>query len=219
MANITLDELKAHLEVTTTGDDDELQIAINDAQKEIENYCKRTFESSTGTRYYKEEDLRFLPVGSQYVPAGSNRPGNFSWDWQQAKPGHTVLALDRDLLSIDTLTNGDGDTITSTGYWLEPRNSTTCYQQIRLRSTEQWVFNTDGEISVAGSWGFTTGPDPTIKRLTKEFASYLYKSRENPVADVTAIPELGQIVIPKGMPAHVKLALDKGGYVKAVRIV
>lgn len=221
MAYISVEELISFMEVTTTGDNDELQRAVNAAQKEIENYCKRSFESSTGTRYYKAEDLRFLPVGSQYRPAGSNWPGRYSWDavTSNAGSGHTVLPLDRDLLSISTLTNGDGTVISSTGYWLEPRNSTTCYQQIRLRSTESWSFDTDGEIEIAGTWGYTTGPDATIKRLTLETAAYLYKMRDNPVSDVTAIPELGSIVVPKGMPIHVKFALDKGGYVKAVRIV
>ena len=192
-AYLTVQELKAFLEVTTTGDEDNLELAIAAAQKGLENICHRSFTASTGTRYYREQDL---------VSLSGLGPGT-------AK----VLWLGEDLLSVATLTNGDDTVISSTSYWLEPRNKAP-YQYIRLRSDESWVFNTDGEVSLAGTWGFSTGPDDTIKELTKEYASYLYKIRENPVYDVTVVPDLGQIVIPKGMPAHVKYVLEQSGYVR-----
>jgi hypothetical protein len=197
MSYITLEDLKSYLEVNSTGDDDNLENAIVAAQQEIENYCKREFEESTGTRYYRSQDLISLPdLG----------PGS-----------QEVLWLGKDILSITTLTNGDETAISSTSYWLEPRNDAP-YQYIRLRTDESWVFNTDGEVSVDGTWGYSTGPDATIKQLTKETAAYLFKSRDNPIADVTAIPELGQMIIPKGMPIHVKVALDRK-YVRHIRIV
>lgn len=199
MAYIDLQELRSYIGAgsTATTDDSILSECLSAAQKEIENECKRSFESSTGTRYYRSDDLKNLPdIGGS---------GNVLW-------------LGKDLLSVSTLSNGDADAteITSTGYWLEPRNSTTCYQYIRLRSSESWVFGTDGEIIVAGTWGYSTGPDATITQLTKEFAAYLYRMRDNPVYEVTAMPDIGQMVVPKGMPVHVKRALHKGNYVRKV---
>lgn len=217
MSYVTLQDMISYLNIDTTGDYDELEDMIGAAQQEIENYCKRSFEGTTGTRYFREDSIIVLPVGSQYRPIGSYA-GRFSWDARDVNPpyGHTALWLDKELLSISTLTNGDGTVLSSTSYWLEPRNSTK-YDCIRLRSDASWIFNTDGEVSIAGTWGFSTGPDATIKQLTKEEAAYLYKSRDNPISEVTAVPELGQMIIPKGMPVHVKMALDQGGYVRAVR--
>lgn len=195
MSYVSLQEMKAYIVTAATSADDILENCIEAAQKGIENYCHRVFQGSTGTRYFRAQDLISL---SGLGPATAK-----------------VLWLSEDLLSISSLTNGDETTISSTSYWLEPRNRPP-YQYIRLRTDETWVFNTDGEVTVAGTWGFSTGPDDMIKEVTKEYANYLYEARKNAVWDVTAIPELGQLVIPKGIPAHVKYALGKGGYVRKV---
>ena len=145
---------------------------------------------------------------------------NYSWDWAGYGAGygyaqnysHRVLNLRRDLLSITTLTNADGNVISSTGYWLEPRNDPP-YRQIRLRSSEAWIFNTDGEVSVNGQWGFSSAPPLDIVEATLQLAAYLYRNRDNPVYDVTASPEIGVITVPKGFPAHVRKILENGGYI------
>lgn len=188
---VSLDEFKAYRGSTGTGDDALFVQCLNQAQQEVENYCGRTFESSTGTRYYREDDLKNLP--------GIGGSGNVLW-------------LGRDLLSVSTLTNGDETAFTSTEYWLEPRNSTTCYQYIRLRTGQSWIFETDGEISVAGTWGYSTAPDEAIKGAVKEMAGYLYEARRANLYDVTADLGAGIVTIPKGIPAHLKLVLDRGGY-------
>lgn len=202
MAYITVADLLKHLGSTntsgsvSTGEYEVLLACVNGGQKEVEAYCKRKFETSTGTRYYRSDNLIDLP--------GLGGSGNVLW-------------LGEDCLSVDTLTNGDETTITSTEYWLEPRNSSARglpYQYVRLKSGHSWVFETDGEIAVAASWGYSSAPDYNIVDATKETAAYLYRSRDNPVYDVTANPELGIITVPKGVPAHVKYVLDKGGYVR-----
>lgn len=208
---------------TATADDSILADCLNASQQGINRYCRRFFEQTTGTYYYREDDIVTLPIGSQWRAAGGSYNVK-SWDiWpdrQQARVyGHTVLDLKRDLLSVTTLTNGEGSVITSTGYWLEPRNSTGAYRHIRLKTSESWIFNTDGEITVAGNWGYTTAPDDLIQEVTKEYAAYLYRMRDNPIYDITANPELGIITVPKGIPAHLKMVLDKGGYVAATRVI
>jgi len=194
MSYINLIQLKEYLGTTGSGHDAILDRCKDAAQQEIENYCRRTFEESTGIQYYRSDDLKNL------ADMGGN--GN-------------VLLLGRDCLAIEELLNADDDAteITSTGYWLEPRN-TPPYQWVRLKHSEAWIFGTDGEISVQGTWGYSTGPDATIIQLTKEMAAYLYRQRDNPVYDVTATPEAGVITVPKGMPEHVRYALEKGGYVR-----
>lgn len=198
----SIDELREYIGTTGESKNSLLEACLDSAEKEVLNFCRRStewtgFEASTGTRYYRSGDLIQLDHNGL---------------------SGTVLWLgDADLLSVDTLTNGEGTAITSTGYWLEPRNKKP-YRYVRLRTSESWVFESDGEVSVAGSWGYSTGPDATIKQCVRETAKYLLDLRASQAWDVTATPELGIITVPKGMPQHVKVALTNGGYKRGLKV-
>jgi len=196
MAYIDLLEMKDYLGQDIEGDEDRIEAAIDAAQKGIESMCKTKFEGSTGTRYYREQDLKYLPgIG----------PGT-----------QKVLWLGEDLLSVATLTNGDATAVSSTSYWLEPRNKPP-YQYVRLRSDESWVFNTDGEVALTGTWGFSTAPDALVREVTREYAAYIYRLKDTQIFDTIAQPDLGVITIPQGMPRHMREALERGGYIRHVR--
>jgi hypothetical protein len=202
MALVTLADFKTYAGTTSTGSDDLLQACLDAGEREVLNFCKRStaytgFEESTGlTRYYRAGDLVDLPEFG-------------------GKSGTVLWLGDADLLSVDSLTNGDGTAISSTGYWLEPRNRAP-YRCIRLKTAESWQFDTDGEIAVTGSWGYSTGPDAEIVDCVKQTAKYKLDLRASQTYDVTASPEIGVITIPKGMPANVRLALKQGGYVRSM---
>lgn len=224
MGLITVQELKEYIGTSGTTRESLLEAVLDAAEREILNFCHRSsdwtgFEASTGTRYYRAEDIVDLPYGSQYGLYSQTRK---SWDqWPGASysaNAHTALWLgDADLQSVDSLTNGDDSTINSTSYRLYPRNKKP-YRYIELLSDESWSFNTDGEVAVAGTWGYSTGPDATIKNCVKEMAKYLLDARQNQVWDVTAQPDAGIITVPKGMPKHVEVALRKGGYVRSLGV-
>ena len=63
------------------------------------------------------------------------------------------LSLGEDLLSVTTLTNGDTVALLAAAYWLEPR-IVTPYWYIHLKSSYVWTWITDGEIALAGVWGW-----------------------------------------------------------------
>src|SRR3990167_6268443 len=73
--------------------------------------------------------------------------------------GHK-LSLDRDLLSLTTLTNGDDVAIASTDYILIPYNDTPKYAvELEPLSSVNWQTSTDGRydrgvIDVIGVWGW-----------------------------------------------------------------
>lgn len=222
MALVDLASFKLYIGTSSSsGSDSLLQSCLDAAEREVLNYCHRStawtgFEQSSGlTRYYKADSIVDLPIGSQYSVAGGK-----SWDrWGSGGNVYgsaTVSVLwlgDADLLSVSELLNGDESSISSTSYWLEPRNRSP-YQYVRLRSDESWVFNTDGEVSITGTWGFSTGPDAEIQDCVKQTAKYKLDVRASQTFDVTANPEIGVITIPKGMPANVKIALGQRGYRK-----
>lgn len=218
MSLVTLADFKLYIGTSSSsGSDSLIQGCLDAAEREVLNYCRRStaytgFEQSSGlTRYYKADSIVNLPVGSQYSIVGGK-----SWDrWGTTNYASNTAAVlwlgDADLLSVDTLTNGEGTTISSGSYWLEPRNKAP-YRYIRLKSDESWVFNTDGEVSIAGTWGFSSAADGEIADCVKQTAKYKLDVRASQTFDVTAMPEIGQIAIPKGMPANVKIGLSHGGY-------
>ncbi len=129
--------------------------------------------SATTTRYFRSEDL-----------------------------DGSTLVLDAPLLSASTVTNGDTVEVSSTNYWLAPRNAAYRWG-IQLKSGYSWTLDTDGEISIAGVWGFSaTVPDP-IREATAMLAGWMFKRYQAALQDNAASPELGQIVYGEAIPKQV----------------
>ena len=176
-AYATAAELKTYLGVSASSDDALLTDLLARATRAVETYTLRTFDAAAGTRYYDAT----------------------------AVDGDTLL-LDSDLHSAISVTNGRGQVITQ--YWLLPRNAPP-YHALKLKSGSaySWSFATDGEIEVYGLWGYSADPPDDIVHATLRLAAYYYRQKDAQVFDVTALPEEGQIVIPKGLPADVKQLL------------
>ncbi|MBU1750991.1 MAG: hypothetical protein KKA73_25180, partial [Chloroflexi bacterium] len=172
-------------------DDDLLEDLLDRVSKRIDTHCGgRRFSANTETRYYAVDAL---------------------------DPDGYTLWVDEDLLTVTTLTNGDSDetTIPDTEYWLLPRNTTPKYAiRLKIDSNYAWEWDPDGWVAVAGTWGYsTTAPDDVVQACI-EWAAYAYQLKDSQVFDVTAYPDSGVIMVPKGIPAHVKLAL--ANYVRLV---
>ncbi len=188
MAYVDKIAVKQYLGISAATDDTLIEALIARAQKAIESYCHRQFEAQTGTRYYRQADVGTEDLLEQGV--------------------YDILYLDADLLSVTTLTNGDGTEIPSSGYWLDPRNSGPPYWYIVLKSPYSWTFDTDGEISVSGTWGYALAAPEDIVHATVRLAAYYYRQKDAQVFDTTAAPELGVITVPQGLPADVRILLE-----------
>lgn len=188
MAYITLAEVRSFLsggnKSMPTVDDTLLTTFITNAQSIIENYTKRKFESSTETRYFD------LP-----------------------KRGCRELELYGDLLTVTTLTNGDGTVISSTYYNLEPYNSAP-YRSITLKQSyaSGWLGTTNGDtercISVAGTWGYSATPPDAIKQAMLRLTQWLYRQKDT-AADVDRplLTNSGVVVMPSSLPKDVESLL------------
>lgn len=185
MAYITLEDFRIYrgLSADETGDDELIEDRfIPAAQAEIEQFCHRIFEATTQTRAYDQ--------------ASAQRVGQ-------------RLYLDQDLISVTSLTNGTGEVIPANGYRLQPRNDGPPYSSIQLLTGYVWMFNTDGEIEVEGTWGWSATPPADVVQATLELTNYLYTLKNSQIFDVTAMPESGVIQVPKGWPQHVKVSLSR----------
>jgi hypothetical protein len=173
-------------------DDTVCQQALDAAEEYIEAETHRFFESTTQTRYYREDAL-----------------------W----PNSRTLRLDNDLLTITAggLLNGDtaATPIAATSYVLLPRNDAPPYHYIELTEpaaplvTAYWEFDTDMWVSVAGTWGWSATPPADVKQAVLVLAAYFYRQKDSSIFDTTAIPGAGVITIPSGIPATVRKVIDK----------
>lgn len=189
MAYATLAQVKDYLDINYDTSDVLLTRLLQRAETAIDRYTGRTFEAETETRYFERhhlDDTGFL------------------------------LLVDRDLLTITTLTNGDSSStaIPNTEYWLTDarggRNYGPPYHAIRLKidSTYSWEFDTDYFVEVAGTWGYSTTAPNDIAHATIRLVAYYYAQKDAQVFDTTAVPEAGVITVPQGMPRDVERILE-----------
>jgi len=180
----TLDEFKyyqtarAQTMVTDANDDKVIEDMIEAASRYIDRRSGRTFYARTETHYHD-------------VP----------------KDGNRILMLDDDLLTIATLTNGDGAVLTSTlDYNLVPKNTTPHYAiKMKQSSVHYWTQdsngNTEDVISIVGTWGFAATAPDDIKEACLMIAASLNKRRygEN-LSSISTITAAGIVITPQDVP-------------------
>ena len=184
---LTDDGTGTHSITKEDSDTEVLTRAVAAAQKYIEYRTHRSFEAVTATRYFDETA-------------------------QDRYNSRRLLLLDASLLTVTTLTNGDSSStvLAATDYWLEDRNLGPPYFAVLLKVDidDYWQWDTDGWVSIAGTWGeFTTAPED-IQQATLVLAAYLFRQKDSQVFDTTAIPEAGVITIPSGIPKTVTLIIE-----------
>lgn len=183
----TLADVKQFIGGSSSTDDDLIETFIGRVSRWIDRKTGRWFYPKTQTRKFHAVD----------------------------NVDHRALLLDEPLLTITTLTNGDGEVITSDEYVLEPTNSSPkAVIKLLASSGVSWTYQTDPEeaISVAGTWGMVSSTPPggdfeDIRHAAAAMTAWQYMKRENPTADRLAMPEMGVIQIPGKMPVDVAAIL------------
>ena len=183
MAYASLADLRMYLGISATEDDGLLLALMGRAETAIESHTFRTFESAADTRYFERERL--------------------------GKDGFT-LHVDRDLLTVTELTNGDSSStvIPNTEYWLVPRNESPKFGIRLMRdSSYDWEFDTDYWVSVAGTWGYSATAPADIAHATIRMVGYYYAQKDAQIWDTTVVPDAGVITVPQGIPRDVERIL------------
>ena len=133
------------------------------------------------------------------------------------------LELDAPLLSVTTLTNGDGTIIPASLYQLRPYNGPH-YTSIKLNASSSVIWtpglsgDTEGVITVAGKWGYVdrTASDPASRAVIAStnsaclaIAVSAYKKRYGVgVEGVAKVTGAGVVITPSGIPPEAKISLD-----------
>lgn len=182
MAYITLADFKAYKfaggATVPTTDDTLISSLITRAQSLFELRAGRIFEAATVTKTFDTPTGRCLRLGNE------------------------------DLLTITTLTNGDGTTITNTEYKLYPLN-TTPKNEIKLlaSSAVMWTSTTngdiDGAISVAGTWGYSATAPDAVKHAVARLTHWIYTQKDTMAEGDRAMFVDGAVLMPVKLPGDV----------------
>lgn len=179
MAYVTAAELKRYLGITSSTDDTLLDELIASAQKMIDLATNTTFEAASDS--------------TRYFDAIGNVDGRY-------------LLFDRWCASITSITNGDGASIASTDYVLEPRDAPHYGVKLLGSKGKSWTYTTDAEnaITVVGKWAYSTTPPADVVQACKRLAAFLYRQRENANDVDRAIVVGNATVLPSQLPADVQ---------------
>ncbi len=130
-------------------------------------------------------------------------------------PKGRCLELDAPLLTVTTLTNGDGTIIAATEYNLWPYNGPN-HSQIRIKQSSSTIWqpatagDTEDVVSVAGTWGYVdrTATDPesvaaiyNSRVAVLALAQAVYKRRYGVESEgVARITGAGVVIMPSDKP-------------------
>jgi hypothetical protein len=159
-----------------------MQDSLDEAEIAINDYTRRQFAGTAGTVYY-------------------NR-------FSQRQVVRQALYLGEDIHTLVSLTNGDATVIPVGSVWLEPRNAGPPYRILRLKSPYVYVWNTDSDIVISGTFGFSTVPPAAISRATVELASWYYRLKDTGYTEVAGLAAAGEVSFPKSLPDHIRGKLD-----------
>ena len=169
MAYVTRAEYRKYVTQLSGGEDVTYSADADAVTDDVLDQATAYIESQTGRRYSALTDTRYYDARAVVTYDGQ------------------LLLLDDDLLTVTTLTNGDGAVISASDYWLEPRNGP-LYYGIRLKSTKSWSFSTDGQVSIAGTWGRMSTPSDDVKRVTLRLA-HLFMNQRTATGQVTVFQD------------------------------
>jgi len=120
--------------------------------------------------------------------------------------------LDKFLLTVTTLTNGDSNEIPDTAYVLLPRNDT-AKTEIKLLpyagAAYSWTYTEDheGAISVAGTWGIAATAPEDVKQYMRRMIGMLYHEKNKARFETSAFVDGGRLILPRGIPVFAQTVI------------
>jgi hypothetical protein len=159
-----------------------MQDSLDEAESAINDYTRRQFAGTAGTYYVNRYQTHLVQRQAMY--------------------------LQQDLHTLVSLTNGDSTNIPVGSVWLEPRNSGPPFRLLRLKSPYVYVWNTDSDVIVAGTFGFSTVPPAAISRACVELAAWYYRLKDTGYTEVAGLAAAGEVTYPKSLPDHIRGKLD-----------
>lgn len=177
MSYASVGDIKAYLGKSGAEDDAVLSWLLAQATARIEQHTSRRFAADV-------DETREVELAAYRSP---HDPRN--------------LILPDDLCAIRSITqNGQPVLLPIATRPLRPP-----FALLRMPEATHWQGY--GVAHITGRWAYSETPPDDIVSACVRWAAYSYRLRDAQVFDITAMPELGQLTIPRGIPADIKAAL------------
>lgn len=160
-----------------------LQSCLDRAEVAIDSYTRRNFAGTAGTVYYSR--------------------------FEQNKVYNQALYLTQDLHTLVAVTNGDGQSIPTGSVWLEPRNAGPPYRILRLKSSYVWTWNTDSDVTISGTFGYSTVAPADVVQAVIRTAAYYYRGKDSGfgATDIAGFQDGGEVPVTQGIPQDARWLL------------
>lgn len=176
-AYCTIAQVKTSLNITGTQDDTLLTRIVTGASDWVDRHCgwgDSGFQPAESTRRY---DASSLDAGGD-------------------------LTLDVPLLTLTSMSGGDGVAINAADAQLHPINATR-YFRIHLKTLGWALSSTEDRVTVVGKFGYSVSPPSAVVEATIMLSAWLLKRYQAALQDSSISPELGTIIYSSSMPKQV----------------
>jgi hypothetical protein len=191
----SVEELKSRLKITDTGDDFELQLAVQSAARAVEGYCGRFFYQVSDTRTFVPYNIYEQPLADLVSVSALNvdmdGDGIFEQPWTQGVDYQLAVGE----WDFNTLATGEARPYT----WARVINSVGGGRFFPFI----WPFAPLNRIQVIGVFGWPSVP-LAIKQATLQVASEIFKLKDAPFG-LMGSSEFGVVRLPKQNPYVMKL--------------
>lgn len=180
MTYCTLAQVKGYLGSEEVGDDALIEDLIDYSQSIIDAVTQKTFEAAADS--------------TRYFDAVANVHGRTLW-------------FDKPIVSITSITNGDGTTVSTSEYVKVPPNDAP-YWGVTIKSDQSiyWTYDDAHEnaITVVGKWAYSTTAPNAIKHACIRLAAFLYRQRDSSSDfDRPVVVEGAMTILPGDLPRDV----------------
>lgn len=176
----TVDKVKAYAGIKGKGDDALVKSLIT--------AVSRAFDLATGYEFGVEVETS----RTFFVYLGDVENGE--------------LILDKPFSTISSIVNGDGVTLATSDYLLEPRDAPYTTARMKPPPSAYWTDGSDFDgIVVTGTVGY-----PLTAHISQQmvlWTSFMYGQKDNPLIDITAI-ESGAVITTPGRPKSVSTLIE-----------
>ena len=153
-------------------------------------------EEYTGRRFVAATETRYIPVRVPYVRRKRE------------------LFLFDDLVSVSSITNGDGSAVQVSQYWLEglARVPGPPFYKIQLYQTSgiTWVAGDEERVTIAGDWGYSASCPDDVFEMILRMAQAEYMARQSGAMgqQVIGSRQTGIVMSPGAIPDDIMARLN-----------
>ena len=184
MAYPAVSDLKTYLGTSSATEDTLLGVVLNAAIAWVEAWCGHDFVADSA------QTIKIMPDYPNLMD----------------RARRVLLVRNWEIISVTSITNGDGEVVAAADYTLLPLSGPPYYKiELHADSGLYWTRGSDGAgfvTIVASSLGYTADVPNDVKLAILQIAAYMYRARGSGTAGkVATATRQGLVIQPDELPA------------------